>query len=83
MEEHELVILDVVRISNGKSDTRNLDFAYYRRSSVFLDPHILHVLLEFEAQGLVSRVEIHNGTGPGWQLLPKGLTALKSSGWVS
>lgn len=78
MQEYELIVLTVVELSDGQEDTRNLDFAYYRRSQVLLEPNILAVLRDFERRGLVESVYIPNGTGPGWKLTDEGRRTLSS-----
>lgn len=72
MKEHELIVLEVVGLSDGRLDTRHLDFEYYSRSRVLLEPNILRVLRDFEGRGLVESVPIEGGTGPGWKLTTEG-----------
>lgn len=62
--DHELIILQVVRLSDGRWDTRHLDFEYYSRSRVLLEPNILRVLRDFERRGLVESVPVEGGPAP-------------------
>jgi hypothetical protein len=68
----ERVVLEVVRASDGSWDTRQLDFHYYARSQVLLDPNILWLLRDLERRGLVAPVPIDGGCGPGWRLTRDG-----------
>lgn len=68
----ERAVLAVVQESEGRWDTRGLDFEYYRRSQELISPSILHVLRSLEGRGLVDEVPISGGTGPGWRLTPEG-----------
>ena len=68
----ELVILEIVELSQGRWDTRNLDFEYYSRSNELIQPNILYVLRDLERRGLVEAVAIEGGTGPGWRLTRSG-----------
>lgn len=68
----ERTILAVVQLSQGRWDTRGLDFEYYRRSQQPLESSILHVLRDLESRGLVAEVPIEGGTGPGWKLTADG-----------
>jgi hypothetical protein len=72
----ERIILTVVRESDGRWDTRGVDFEYYRRSQDVPVPSLLHVLRDLEARGLVVEVPIAGGTGPGWRLTPAGAQCL-------
>jgi hypothetical protein len=76
VEDHERIVLEVVAAGGGRLDTRHLDFEYYRRSQVLLEPSILHVLRDLERQGLVDSIPIDGGTGPGWRLTRAGRRAL-------
>jgi hypothetical protein len=73
----ERVVLAVVHESDGRWDTRGLDFEYYRRSQQPLEPSILHVLRHLESRGLVSEMAIEGGTGPGWRLTTEGAHAIE------
>lgn len=73
----ERTVLTVVQESDGRWDTRGLDFEYYRRSQQPVEPSILHLLRQLEARGLVSEVVIEGGTGPGWRLTDEGSSALE------
>jgi hypothetical protein len=75
LSDAELVVLEVVATSDGRWDTRGLDFEYYRRSQVPLEPSLLHVLRDLEKRGLVIEVPIAGGTGPGWRLTLSGTRA--------
>jgi len=44
----ELIVLEAVGLSDGRWDTRHLDFEYYSRSQVLLEPNLLHVLRDLE-----------------------------------
>jgi hypothetical protein len=77
VSHHELIVLEVVELSDGRWDTRHLDFEFYSRSRVLLDPNILHVLRDFERQGLAVSVPLEGGTGPGWRLTPEGRRLLR------
>ena len=68
LSRQELLVLEVVRLSDGRSDTCSLDFEYHSRSQEPLEPHLLGVLRTLEARGLVAEVLIAGGTGPGWKL---------------
>jgi hypothetical protein len=83
VKDHELVVLKVVGLSDGRWDTRTLDFEYYSRSRVLLQPHILYVLRDLERQGLVESVPVEGGTGPGWKLTSEGRRVLGSEGECS
>jgi hypothetical protein len=76
VEHYERVVLEVVGASGGRLDTRQLDFEYYARSQVLLEPNILHVLRNLERRGLVDSLPIEGGTGPGWRLTREGRRAL-------
>jgi hypothetical protein len=78
MKKHELIVLEVVALGDGRLDTRQLDFEYYSRSRRLLEPNILHVLRDFERRGLVESVLIEGGTGPGWKLTIEGRRVLGS-----
>lgn len=80
VEDNERIVLEVVAASDGRLDTRQLDFEYYARSQVLLEPNILHVLRDLERQGLVDSLSIQGGTGPGWRLTPAGRRALGIEG---
>lgn len=69
----ERTVLAAVLASEGRLDTRGLDFEYYRRSQEQVQPSILHVLRDLERRGLVREVPIEGGTGPGWRLTPEGV----------
>jgi hypothetical protein len=79
LSEIERTVLDVVCASQGRWDTRGLDFEYYRRSQQPVEPSILHVLRDLESRGLVTEVPIEGGTGPGWKLTEDGARALNAS----
>jgi hypothetical protein len=72
----ERTVLTVVHVSQGRWDTRGLDFEYYRRSQQPVEPSILHVLRDLESRGLVTEVPIEGGTGPGWKLTADGARAV-------
>lgn len=72
ISEVERTVLEVVGLSDGRWDTRYLDFEYYRRSQILLDPSLMHVLKGLESRGLVESVAIDGGTGPGWRLTTVG-----------
>jgi hypothetical protein len=72
----ELIVLQVVGLSDGRWDTRHLDFEYYSRSQVLLEPNMLRVLRDLERRGLVLSVPIEGGTGPGWKLTSEGQRVL-------
>lgn len=76
MKAYELIVLEVVELSAGRLDTRHLDFEYYSRSQVLLQPNLLHLLRDFERRGLVESVHIAGGTDPGWKLTDEGRRAL-------
>lgn len=80
LSDQERVLLELVHASQGRSDTRSLDFQYHRRSSAPLVPHLLAVLQDLEVRGLVSAVTVDRGTGPGWTLTPAGALALAEGG---
>lgn len=72
----ELIVLEVVGLSDGRWDTRHLDFEYYSRSQVSLEPNMLRVLRDLERRGLVVPVPVEGGTGPGWKLTSEGRQVL-------
>jgi hypothetical protein len=74
--DSELIVLQVVGLSDGGWDTRHLDFEYYSRSQVSLEPNMLYVLRDLERRGLVLSVSIEGGTGPGWKLTSEGRRVL-------
>lgn len=73
---HERLVLEIVGRSDGRLDTRHLDFEYYSRSRVLLQPNLLQLLRRLEQRGLVASVTIEGGTGPGWQLTDEGRRSL-------
>lgn len=73
----ERAVLVVVHESDGRWDTRGLDFEYYRRSQQPVKPSILHLLRQLKSRGLVSEVAIEGGTGPGWRLTADGARAIE------
>lgn len=72
LNDSEGLILEIVAASEGRWDTRSLDFEYYRRRQRQLEPSLLHVLRDLERRGLVTEVPIVGGTGPGWKLTASG-----------
>ncbi len=76
LAQHERLVLEIVGQSDGRLDTRHLDFEYYSRSRVLLQPNLLQVLRRLEQRGLVESVTIEGGTGPGWQLTVDGRQSL-------
>ncbi len=76
LAQHERLVLEIVGQSDGRLDTRHLDFEYYSRSRVLLQPNLLQVLRRLEQRGLVESVTIEGGTGPGWQLTDDGRQSL-------
>ena len=80
MRQYERIILEVVGASDGRLDTRQLDFEYYARAQVLLEPNILHMLRDLQRRGLVEPVPIEGGTGPGWRLTHTGRRVLGNEG---
>ncbi len=76
LTESERTVLEVVAASGGRWDTRGLDFEYYRRSQMPVEPSLLHVLRDLATRGLVVEVPIAGGTGPGWDLTETGIRAI-------
>jgi DNA-binding PadR family transcriptional regulator len=76
LKSHERIILEVVAASDGRRDTRRLDFDYYARSRDLLEPNIFRALRDLEKRGLVTPVQINGGTGPGWNLTSEGRRTL-------
>lgn len=75
LSRNQKILLTVVRDSEGRWDTRNIDHYFHRRQGT-LSRSVLAELRELESLGIVIAEGIANGTGPAWQLTDAGLREL-------
>ncbi len=75
LSRNQKILLTVVRESEGRWDTRDIDHCFHRRQGT-RSRSVLAELRELESLGIVIAKEVPNGTGPAWQLTDAGLREL-------
>ncbi len=76
LDDMQSLLLEVVRESDGRWDTRNIDHVFHARSGA-VEGSLLATLRDLERRSLIAEVHIEGGTGPGWRITDVGEQELR------